>query len=89
VVRQFYAAINARNYQLAWSLGGDNFGETYQNFVDGYQSTSSDDLQITNVSGDVVAVSIIANQTSGPPKHFAGSYTVGGGVITAHSIHGS
>jgi hypothetical protein len=89
VVQQFYAAINAQNYQLAWNLGGDNFGETYQDFVNGYQGTTSDDLRIVSVSGDVVTVTITADQASGVPRHFAGTYTVGGGVITAHSIHSS
>lgn len=88
VVEQYFAAINAGNYALAWSLGGVNIQQgSYDSFVQGFASTTSDNVTIVSASGDTVAVQLDATQTDGTHKYFAGTYTVKGGVIVAADIH--
>src|SRR6266536_1630724 len=63
VVRRFYGAINDRDYQTAWALGGKNLGNrSYQTFVAGFADTDHDDLRITAVRGQLVDVRLIATQ---------------------------
>jgi len=87
VVEEYFAAINAGNYARAWSLGGMNIQNgTYDSFVQGFAGTNSDTVTIDSVVGDTVAVQLDATQTDGTHKHFAGTYTVKNGVITAANI---
>jgi eukaryotic-like serine/threonine-protein kinase len=87
VVEQYFAAINAGNYTLAWSLGGMNIGQgSYDSFAQGFAGTSSDSVTIVSVSGDTATVRIDATQTDGTHKYFAGTYTVRDGVIVAADI---
>lgn len=88
VVEQYFAAINAHNYALAWALGGKNIeGGSYNQFVQGFATTSSDDVTIVSVSGDTVTIQLDATQTDGSHKFFAGTYTVQNGVIVAADVH--
>ncbi|WP_370937666.1 sensor domain-containing protein [Amycolatopsis sp. cg13] len=87
VVRNYIDAINARRYQQAWALGGDKLHETYRQFVAGFARTDHDELTIVATQGDVVTVSLTAVQTDHTRQTYAGTYTVSGGAITAHSIH--
>ena len=88
VVEQYFAAINAGNYALAWSLGGMNIQHgSYSSFVQGFSGTSSDTVTIVSTSGNTVTVQLDAAQTDGTHKHFAGTYTVKDGVIVAADIH--
>ena len=88
VVEQYFAAINAHNYALAWSLGGKNIqGGSYTAFVQGFAGTSSDSVTIVSTSGDTVAIQLDATQTDGTHKFFTGTYTVQNGVIVAADIH--
>jgi hypothetical protein len=88
VVEQYFAAINAGNYALAWSLGGMNIEQgSYNSFVQGFAGTSSDNVTIISVSGDTVTVQLDAIQTDGTHKYFSGTYTVKDGSIVAADIH--
>jgi hypothetical protein len=88
VVEQYFAAINASDYGLAWSLGGKNIERgSYDSFVQGLADTSSDSVTVVSASGDTVTVQLDATQTDGTHKYFAGTYTVKNGVIVAADIH--
>lgn len=87
VVESYFAAINAGNYALAWSLGGMNIENgSYSSFVQGFASTSSDTVTVVSVDGDTVAVTLDALQTDGTHKYFSGTYTVKNGVIVAANV---
>jgi hypothetical protein len=88
VVEQYFAAINAGNYALAWSLGGKNIEHgSYNAFVQGFAGTSLDNVTIVSVSGDTVTVRLDTTQTDGTHKSYTGTYTVKNGVITAADVH--
>jgi hypothetical protein len=86
VVQAFFAAINARDYQRAWRLGGDHLTPSYSQFVAGFASTASDTVTVGPTSGTVVGVLLTAVQTDGTTKFYSGTYTVAGGVITGSNI---
>lgn len=88
VVQQYFAAIDAGDYSLAWSLGGKNVsGGSYDSFVQGFSSTSYDAVTILSVNGDTVSINLDATQTDGTHKYFSGTYTVQNGVIVGADIH--
>lgn len=88
VVQAYFAAIDAGNYALAWSLGGQNIENgSYDAFVQGFSGTSYDAVTVTSVSGDTVSVDLDATQTDGTHKYFSGTYTVRNGVIVGADIH--
>jgi hypothetical protein len=86
VVQAYFAAINARDYEVAWSLGGDNLGQSYTQFVDGFSNTATDSVSIVSTSGNSVSIDLTATQTDGSQKHFTGTYTVSGQAISSASI---
>lgn len=86
VVQDYYAAVNARDYRRAWDLGGKNLGGSYSSFAAGFADTARDTVRIVGVSGDVVTVTLEAEQRDGAVRTFAGTYTVRGGVIVAADI---
>jgi serine/threonine-protein kinase len=85
-VRAYFAAINARDYQRAWSLSEARQTETYQQFVAGYAGTKLDTVTIAGTSGNVVTASLVATQTDGTVKTFQGTYTVLKGVIVKSHV---
>jgi serine/threonine protein kinase len=85
-VQAYFAAINAHDYRKAWNLGGSNTGQSYQQFVQGFNGTQQDTLTIQSVSGDVVTAGLSALQTDGTVKTFQGTYTVNNGVITSFHV---
>jgi hypothetical protein len=85
-VQAYVAAINAHDYREAWNLGGSNTGQSYQQFVQGYNGTQQDTLTIHSVSGNVVTAGLSALQTDGTVKSFQGTYTVNNGVITSFHV---
>ena len=93
VVQAYYAAINNHDCGTAWNLGGDNLsaarGQTYQQFCQGFNSTSHDIITVDSVAGDTVAVTIVAQQTDGSSQTYQGSYVVGNGVIQSASVQAS
>ena len=86
MVRAYFAAINARDYQTAWRLGGDHLTSSYSQFVAGFAGTVSDTVAISPAPGEVVGVLLTAVQTDGITRYYTGTYTVRGGVITGSDI---
>jgi hypothetical protein len=85
-VQAYFAAINAHDYRTAWNLGGSNTGQSYEQFVQGFNGTQRDTLTIQSVSGNVVTAGLSALQADGTVKIFQGTYTVSNGVITAFHV---
>jgi hypothetical protein len=87
VVDQYFAAINAGDHQRAWDLGGRNLGGSFSAFAAGFADTEHDTLTILRTDGDVVHIRLAAEQFDGSVRHYSGTYTVNGGVITdAHVV---
>jgi hypothetical protein len=93
VVRDYYAAIEARNFAHAWSLWSDNgraSGQTPQQFADGFANTAHVAIS-TGAPGAMgaaagsryiqVPVSIEAAQRDGTVRRYAGSYTLRRAVV--------
>jgi hypothetical protein len=87
VVQGYYAAINARDYRAAWTLGGDHLGASYSDFANGFADTAADVISIDSVKGSAVHVHLHVVHTDGTPADFAGSYVVKNGSITHGSLH--
>ncbi|MFF7754355.1 hypothetical protein ACFZCP_35150 [Streptomyces sp. NPDC007971] len=87
VVEQYYAAVNAAEYQSAWELGGKNMSPSYDAFVSGYADTTYTQVQVTSTDGDTVYVRIDALRNDGSAAAFTGSYTVDPGLYEIS--HGS
>ena len=88
VVRNYYAAINDRDYAQAWSLwsdGGHASGQTLPQFVDGFANTAHADAEI-GAPGDVegaagsrfvqVPVTLEATARDGSVQRYVGTYTL-------------
>jgi hypothetical protein len=86
VVRAYFDAINAKDYQRAWVLGGKNVGQTYEAFAAGFAATDRDDVTILSVQGSVVTAELTAVQTDGSMRKFRGTYTVAGDAIARFSV---
>lgn len=85
-VEAYFAAINAKQYQAAWSLGGQNLGESFSTYESGFSNTSQDTLTIQSVQGDVVTASLTAVNNDGTTQTFSGTYTVTGNQITNFQV---
>jgi len=87
VVEQYYAAVNAQEYQAAWELGGQNMSPSYDAFVAGYADTMYTQAQVTSTDGETVYVRVDAERYDGSTATYTGSYTVD---TNQHEIsHGS
>ncbi|MGW0732292.1 excalibur calcium-binding domain-containing protein [Streptomyces sp. NPDC002851] len=86
VVRAYFAAINARDYERAWDLGGKNFSDSYEAFVDGFATTARDTVHILRAEGSTVRVRLEAMQTDGTLRVFEGTYTVRNGTIVSADV---
>jgi hypothetical protein len=86
IVEQYFAAINAHDYQRAWALGGANLSDSYATFVQGFSTTANDNLTSISSQGNTVYVAFVATQTSGEQSSYQGSYTVNDGVIVAADV---
>jgi hypothetical protein len=88
VVRDYYAAIAARNYAAAYALWGQNggaSGQTLQEFARGFANTArvrasiSDSVSLGAAAGSqyaTVPVTVDAQLRSGRAQHFTGTYTI-------------
>ncbi|MFI6033128.1 hypothetical protein ACIBBD_02885 [Streptomyces sp. NPDC051315] len=85
-VTRYFEAINARDFQTAWELGGKNFHPDYASFRAGFATTERDVVTINSVEGDTVSVDLRAELTDGTQESYSGTYTVVDGVITAASM---
>ena len=90
VVSAYYGDIESGNYQQAWALldSGATTGQTYQQFVDGFACTGSQDLSEQSASGNQVTFSLSATDTcNGQVQHFTGTDTVQNGKIVAANVN--
>lgn len=86
VVLAYFAAINARNYQLAWSLGGKNLDTSYPHFVAGFADTGNDAATARDAGPSTASIQLTATQDDGTVQNFTGTFTVVDGVITGADI---
>lgn len=86
VVEEYFAAIDAHDYNRAWVLGGDHLSSSYAQFAAGFANTAQDAVTIVGVSGDTVAIDLTATNTDGSQQVFAGTYTVSGQAISSASV---
>jgi hypothetical protein len=89
VVSAYYGDIESGDYAGAWALldSGMTTGQTYQQFVDGYACTGSEDLSENWASGDQVNFDLAATDNcTGAVQDFSGTDTVQGGLIVAADI---
>jgi hypothetical protein len=87
VVRNYFDAINAGDYNTAWELGGKNLGGTqYSNSFGPYVAKFNDikhiDVKINGGSTHEVSVTVVETHTNGTKITYFGSYHVDNGVIT-------
>jgi hypothetical protein len=87
VVRSYFDAINDRDYQRAWDLGGKNFGDPYEEFAAGFADTVHDEVTIVSTSGNTVRIRLDAEQSDGSHRTYAGTMTVRDGEIVSASLH--
>lgn len=93
VLQGYYAAINQRDFQRAWSSwsdGGRSSGQTAQQFADGFANTAQVAMQ-PGVPGQVegaagsryveIPVAIQATQRDGSIHRYAGTYTLRRAVV--------
>jgi hypothetical protein len=91
VVLAFYDAVNARDWDRAWELGGKNFGNNpdIELFAKGYENTVSSDVSVTSVDGNRVFVRLWATEQTDEGKklaRFEGSYVVEDSEITSGKL---
>ena len=97
LVRDYYAAINARDYARAyalWSDGGQASGQTSQQFAAGFAATQAVSAEIGAPGGQdagagqryiEVPVALRATQADGSVRRFAGSYVLHRTVVDGAS----
>lgn len=82
MVKEYFAAINARDWPEVWRLGGKNFSPSLHAMIAGYELTSHDVLSSVAVRGDTVRVRLLAYETTGAVQTYALTYRVRYGVIS-------
>lgn len=97
VVRDYYAAINARRYDRAhalWSDGGRASGQDPQQFANGFAQTAGVSVELAppgRVDAGAgqrhieVPVSIVATQRDGSQRRYVGAYTLRRSVVDGAS----
>lgn|SRR5512132_222950 len=86
VVRDYFAAINARDYRKAWRLGGKNFSPSYEDFVRGFADTEHDTVTVLNVDGPIVTIRLVADESGGRQSIYQGTYTADHGELVAAHV---
>lgn len=88
VVERYYSAVNAHQWAVAWQLGGRNFGQSYDSFINGYANTIRDVLSIDSAgdTGQQVPVHLLAYTDVGVIQLFSGVYTVQNGSIVSAQL---
>jgi hypothetical protein len=83
-VRDYFTAINYRQYDKAYALFGAAMRQqnpSQDDFASGFRLTVSDDLHVIAASANdnqtVVAIQLIAHQRDGARWNFHGTYTIG------------
>jgi hypothetical protein len=93
VVQAYFTAINNHDCATAWHLGGDNIsaarGQSYQQFCQGFSTTSHDAVTVDSAAGNTVTVTVVAQQTDGSSRTFHGTYVVANGAIDSATVQAS
>ncbi len=55
----YFEAINNRDFQAAWELGGKNLDPDYDHFVAGFETTERDEVTVTGTTGDEVSLTVV------------------------------
>ena len=88
VVRAYYRDVSSRRYAKAWALIGSGrvTGQTYQEFVAGYNCTGTEQPAKLSQSGNQVSFNLtVVNNCTGAAQYYTGTDTVRGGkIIAAH-----
>lgn len=83
VVRDYFMAINRRDYRAAYALFGVAMQQNQSSgdFAAGFAMTQQDDLHIRTITqnGDqsVVTITLDARETNGDTQRYIGTYTIG------------
>lgn len=87
-VLAYYGDLNAKDFTDAWNIGGSNLngGSGYAAWVHGYDTTANIDVGAYSWNGAAVETTIVATQTDGSVKTYAGTYTVENGAITSANM---
>lgn len=98
VIREYYAAINGRNYARAfalWSDGGRATGQSPQQFADGFSDTNGVSVEVM-APGRVdaaagsrhveVPVALTATQDDGTERKYVGAYTLRRSVVDGATL---
>jgi hypothetical protein len=97
VLRDYYAAINARDFvkaYLQWSNGGGTSGQSPQQFADGYATTAGVSVVLGEpgpVEGAAgsryieIPATLDANQGDGSVRHYTGAFTLRMSVVDGAS----
>jgi hypothetical protein len=89
VVSAYYGDIESGDYAGAWALldSGLTTGQSYQQFVNGFSCTGSQELSENWSSGDQVNFDLAATDNcTGAVQDFSGTDTVQGGLIVAADV---
>jgi hypothetical protein len=89
VVSAYYGDIESGNYPQAWALlsSGMVTGQTYQQFVDGFSCTGTQQVTDQGESGNQVTFTLAATDScTGVVQHFTGTDTVTDGKIVAAHV---
>lgn len=86
VVYLYFHAIDSQNWQTAWQLGGDNLGQNYAAFIEGFSDTSQDIVTAEDTSPTTAAIQLTSVQDDGTQQQYTGTYIVINGVITAADV---
>jgi hypothetical protein len=91
VVREYFAAINRRDWQQVWDLGGKNLGRgpyaSYRGMISAYRDAIRDALTEIAVSRDSVTGQFLAYQTGNVIQPYRFELTVRDGVIVSGYQH--
>ncbi len=85
VVQRYIAAISQHDWPLVWQLGGKNLGQSYDQMVAGYSTTSKDVITSIQADGNSVSLVIDAYQDSGAVQAYNLQYEVVDGEIVSGS----
>lgn len=89
VVAGYYRDVDSHKYATAWALisPGLATGQTYQQFVAGYDCTGSERPTKLRQSGDQVIFGLaVVNDCTGATQHYTGTDTVRGTRIVAADV---
>ncbi|MFD0164142.1 hypothetical protein ACFVJH_08285 [Streptomyces decoyicus] len=88
VVQTYFSAVNEGDYIAAWALGGKQriAGNTFDAFVQSFNTTNTYEVTINEVVGNKVEVELDQLLTDETHRHFTGTFTVEDGVIVAADI---